>query len=35
MAIVDQKVLAKFDMLTKLAGMPPCTGEVVATPQAS
>ena len=24
-----RKVLAKFDMLTKLAGMTPCTGEVV------
>ena len=28
MGIADQKVLAKFDLLTKLAGLPPCTGEV-------
>jgi pyruvate-ferredoxin/flavodoxin oxidoreductase len=26
MAIADQKVLAKYDMLQKLAAMPPCTG---------
>jgi pyruvate-ferredoxin/flavodoxin oxidoreductase len=31
MAIADKKVLAKYDMLQKLAGMAPCTGEVVAT----
>ncbi|MEI8121729.1 MAG: pyruvate:ferredoxin (flavodoxin) oxidoreductase [bacterium] len=30
MAIADKKVLAKYDMLTKLAGMAPCTGEVAA-----
>jgi len=31
MAIADKKVLAKFDMLQKLAAMAPCTGEVVTT----
>ena len=33
MGIADKKFLAKFDMLTKLAAMAPCTGEVAA-PQA-
>jgi len=28
MAIADQKVLAKFDLLQKLAAMPACTGEI-------
>jgi len=32
MGIADKKVLAKFDMLTKLAGMAPCTGEIAAAP---
>jgi hypothetical protein len=30
MAIADKRVLAKYDMLTKLAGMAPCTGEAPA-----
>jgi pyruvate-ferredoxin/flavodoxin oxidoreductase len=29
MDVVDKKVLVKFDMLTKLAGMEPCSGAVV------
>jgi hypothetical protein len=28
MAIVDKKILAKYDMLTKLAGMEPCSGSI-------
>ena len=32
MAIADKKVLAKYDMLTKLAAMPACVGEIVAAP---
>jgi pyruvate-ferredoxin/flavodoxin oxidoreductase len=30
MAIADKKVLAKFDLLQKLAAMPPCVGELAA-----
>jgi pyruvate-ferredoxin/flavodoxin oxidoreductase len=30
MAIVDKKVLAKYDMLTKLAAMEPCSGTIAA-----
>ncbi|MEI8351191.1 MAG: pyruvate:ferredoxin (flavodoxin) oxidoreductase [bacterium] len=33
MAVADRKVLAKYDMLTKLAAMAPCTGEI--TPAAN
>ena len=32
MAIADKKVLSKYDMLTKLAAMPACVGEIVAAP---
>ncbi len=31
MGIADQKVLAKYDLLQKLAAMPPCTGDLAAT----
>ena len=34
MAIASKKFLAKYDMLTKLAAMAPCTGEVATPPQA-
>ena len=35
MAIADKKVVAKYDLLQKLAAMPPCVGElVVAAPKA-
>ena len=32
MGIVDKKIVAKFDLLSKLAGMPACTTEAVAPP---